>query len=459
MRARLHDKRLYWRGDTLWCRVLGTDGRVQRKTTKCHDEPAASKKADEFERAATDPTYAAALSTTLGGALTAFFADLDRRGRSDATKAKARQKVGHFVRLWGASMPLVRVTAALVLEYIDRRQRETAKDITIKDELGHLGQTLKLARHVGTFHEQRDRIFPPFFSAKHKPKSRWPTPAEMAALVPHLEEHRAAQIVYILATGCRREESFRARRQDTQWSRRLVHVHGTKTEASYDDVPITAVTELLLQWSLERAPGRDRLFRPWGNLSRDLAAACVRACIPRLTPNDLRRGFAKWHVLAGVSQNATSKLLRHTTDKLAQTTYARVTGQEVAALVGPQIRALPDLRFLGFEPAGSPACAPPAGCPVALPPATPIAALGAAPVGADAVAGALIAAPLPTFTGVPILYRATDQTTPSVPNALHQTAGKQAPPREFESLTFALGKRCSIQLSYGGLCFDRLRRG
>ena len=336
-------------------------------------------------------------------------------------------------------MPLVRVTAALVLEYIDRRQRETAKDITIKDELGHLGQTLKLARHVGTFHEQLDRIFPPFFSAKHKPKSRWPTPAEMAALVPHLEEHRAAQIVYILATGCRREESFRARRQDTQWSRRLVHVHGTKTEASYDDVPITAVTELLLQWSLERAPGRDRLFRPWGNLSRDLAAACVRACIPRLTPNDLRRGFAKWHVLAGVSQNATSKLLRHTTDKLAQTTYARVTGQEVAALVGPQIRALPDLRFLGFEPAGSPACAPPAGSPVALPPATPIAALGALP-----------AAPLPTFTGVPILYRATDQTTPSVPNALHQTPGKQAPPREFESLTFALGKRCSIQLSYGG---------
>lgn len=346
MRPRLHDKRLYWRGSVIWCRVLGQLGTIERCTTKCRSEDAAVAVANELERRAADPTYAAASKTTLGGVIRGYLADLDRRGRADATKEIARRKVGHFVRVWGEAMPIVRVTAQLVLDYIDQRQREQVTDHTIKLELGHLRQMLKIARHVGTFHEETSRILPPFFSAKHTPRKRWPTPDEMGALVAELEPRRAAHIVYILATGARASEARRALRSDADFTRRVVHVHGKKTELSDDDVPITLVNEPLLRWALERAPGKTLLFHPWGKLNRDLASACERAKIPRLSPNDLRRGFARWHLLAGVDIQHISRMLRHATDKLAQTTYARATGEEIGALAAPQIRDLPTVRFL-----------------------------------------------------------------------------------------------------------------
>jgi hypothetical protein len=44
----------------------------------------------------------------------------------------------------------------------------------------------------------------------------------------------------------------------------------------------------------------EALFRPWANVRRDLAAACERAHIERCSPNDLRRTFGNWQVVAGV---------------------------------------------------------------------------------------------------------------------------------------------------------------
>jgi integrase len=342
-RTRPKDKRLYWRGDILWARVFG-----KRSSTGCRDEQAASAVADDLERQRVDPTYAAATQSTLGGALKMLGADLIRRGRSEATKSKAKQKVGHFTRLWGEDFALSRVTAPLVTAYIDERQKDGAADITIKDELGHLRQALRLARHAGVFHVDPSLVFPPFFSGKHKPRKRWPTPAEMALLLPELEPHRAALIVFILATGARRGEALRARRFDIDLDARAVHMRGTKTVKSEDDVPITAVNEPLLRYVIEHA-GEGLLFGPWGNLNRDLAAACARAGIAKLTPNDLRRGFGSWHRLAGVDVTNVSLMLRHTTDKLAQTTYAKVRGDEVRRLVEPQVRTLPSMAFLGGE--------------------------------------------------------------------------------------------------------------
>lgn len=392
MRSKPKDRRLYWRGDVLWCRVVGTIGVIERRSTKCRSEEAAIAVANDLERRAVDPTYAAASATTLSGVIRGYFADLDRRGRAVATKEIAEQKCGHFVRIWGAEMPIVKVSARLVNEYIDQRMgpAEGASQHTVKLELGHLRQMLAIARHVGTFHEETSRILPPFFSSKHKPRKRWPTPEEMNALLPELEPERAAHVVYILATGARREESFRAQRSDTDWARAVVRIHGTKTELADDDVPITVVNAPLLRWALEKAPGKGTLFAPWGNLSRDLAVACKRAGIPRLTPNDLRRGFARWHLLAGVDIQKVSKMLRHATDKLAQTTYAKATGAEIGALAAPQIHTVPS---------------------------------------------------------VPYLYAAGADSVSERPSSPAETAGKAAPPREFESLTFALGKRAAFMVS------------
>ena len=74
---------------------------------------------------------------------------------------------------------------------------------------------------------------------------------------------------------------------------------------------------------------------------RDVGAACVRAGIEHLSCNDLRRAFAGWHreALMAVGASASSaaelvsKLLRHATDRLAQTTYADVDAQVVGRAI------------------------------------------------------------------------------------------------------------------------------
>lgn len=83
---------------------------------------------------------------------------------------------------------------------------------------------------------------------------------------------------------------------------------------------------------------------------RDVGAACVRAGIEHLSCNDLRRAFAGWHreALMAVGASASSaaelvsKLLRHATDRLAQTTYAdvdaQVVGRVISKLLGPPQR-------------------------------------------------------------------------------------------------------------------------
>jgi integrase len=340
MRPKLRDRRLYWRGNVLWARVPTPNGK-RRVATRCTSEVAATAFADEAERKYADPSYAAAAAETVSGIADALIANMKRRERAEATLEKASTKLGHFVRLWengGAlPLPLTRVTASLVTEYIDARRKEGASNHTIGMEVDHLGMALKLARHLGTFHLEVARVMPPFFTKGHKPKERAPTRGEVDALLAQFPLMRRAHLAYFVATGARLGEAERAQRGDTNWTTRMVLLRGTKTKAAWKEVPITALVEDLLTYALEHAPGAELLFAPWGKLHRDVAAACVRAEIPKCTPNDLRRAFGKWHAQAGVSIQLVSKLLRHTTDKLAQTTYANLGAHDVGAVVAKQL--------------------------------------------------------------------------------------------------------------------------
>jgi integrase len=340
------DKRLYWRGGKLWCRVPTLAGRV-RKPTGCSDEKAASARADEFERRYADPSGAAAQAATLEGSIRALLKDMVRRGRSEATLDIAAQKLAHFPRLWGKSLPMADIQSPIVLSYMEQRKEDGVVDFTIKKEIEHLTQMLKVAKFLKVYPYDIATVIPPFIPGSPTPKTRTPTLPEAAAVLRALGTERAAHLAYFVATGARRSEAARAERGDVHFDEMRVFIHGKKTKKSRADVPITSITRPWLDFALENAPGKeqgDLLFHPWGNLSRDLNAACVRAEVERFTPNDLRRSFASWHRDGGVSVELVSKMLRHTTIKLAESTYADMAVMATGHLVRGALSAAESAR-------------------------------------------------------------------------------------------------------------------
>jgi len=343
---------LYQRGGVWWCRVRDRAGRIVRKSTRCRDRDAAIREWQALERASVDQDYGAATKASLAECLTDYFDDLERSGVSPVTVKIAKEKCGHFARLWRkGSLPMAKVDARLVHEYVDQRLREGVGRYTVKRELQQLGAVLKVARHLGKFHLDPMRVLPPRFKAAHKPRKRAPTMDEVRQLVGALSSQRAAHVLFLVATGARKKEAFLAHRGDVDWSAGIVHLRGTKTAAARGAVPITPLVAPLLRWSLEHAPGRARLFNPWGMIWRDIRAACVRAGIDPVSCNDLRRAFASWHrealmAVGGSDRSAAelvSKLLRHTTDKLSQTTYADLDAPKIGGVISKLLGPVPDL--------------------------------------------------------------------------------------------------------------------
>lgn len=353
---RFRDKRLYDRGTRyIWAKLPDEHGRIRPVTTKCTDEKAASAFCDEWERKAADPAYRRAAEARLVDCIEDFLVELRRQQVSAATYEVATIKLGHLLRLWSPAWPMLRIDADLVLRYIDTREGEGVKPITVKKELDHLRRMLAWARFRGNFPRDLATVIPPNYSSRHKPKTRCPSPEEVAALLRNLAPHRAAHVAFIAATGARRGESARAQRSDVDLKRLVVRIRGTKTERAADEVPITGLTYALVLFAIQNAPGDAPMFAPWGKYHRDIKAACVRAGIEPLSPNDLRRAFGKWHrdlvLRTGGSKEsaaeATSLMLRHTTDKLAQTTYARSSASDV----GTMFRALAPVSILSVETA------------------------------------------------------------------------------------------------------------
>jgi integrase len=356
---RFKDKRLFEREESrfIWAKLRNEHGKIKPLSTRCTAETAASLFCDEWERKAADPNYKAASETCLDDAVSDFLAEYRRRGVSQASYSIAETKLGHFARLWGHDWPMARVSNELVLQYIDRRESEGVKPYTVKKELGALKQMLEWARFRGRFQRDLATVMPPHYSGRHKPKSRTPSREEVVLLLQAMSASRGAHIAFIVATGARWGESVRACRSDVDVENLVVMLRGSKTELARGTVPITGITWDFIVYALEHAPGKAPMFDRWssGSYFRDIHAACKRAGIEPLSPNDLRRAFGTWHRQAiikhgGGKESAaelSSILLRHSTDTLAQTTYARLTGADI----GPALRAFAPVPILTAAPA------------------------------------------------------------------------------------------------------------
>jgi len=130
----------------------------------------------------------------------------------------------------------------------------------------------------------------------------------------------------------------------------MLRLHGTKTDGSDRRVPVVAFSIPLLEHALTHCEGEDGLlFRPWGNVRRDIAAACERAGIPTCTPNDLRRTFAIWWRHHGVATHDIAALLGHRDSRMVERVYGRTDAQSLG-------RALERRLRLGAAPSPAQVC-------------------------------------------------------------------------------------------------------
>jgi integrase len=106
---------------------------------------------------------------------------------------------------------------------------------------------------------------------------------------------------------------------------------GTKTWKARRTIPLAKP----LRAYLESLPGEHcgLVAEPWPNLRRDLALACERAGIARVSPNDLRRTFASWLKQAGVDSMIVAKLLGHTTSRMVELVYGHLNDASLTKAV------------------------------------------------------------------------------------------------------------------------------
>lgn len=307
----------------------------KRGTTRCSDLDAAILWRASRERARVDPTHEARANATVGfwcGRLIAM-----RRASGKATGFH-EQKLGHWVRVFGADCSLVEITPAAFDQFVAQRRGEGASDHTISKEVGAFLRALRLAKRSDAFGAELAVLRPFDLSPDYVPRTRALTPEELGALFVTIggknryedPQQRQAFVGFAVGLGLRKGEVEALASDDFDLERGVVHIRGTKTKGSDRWIPILPPFRKLVEWAVQFLP-----LKPWGRASRDLRAACRIAGIEPCTPNDLRRTHATLLRTAGVDRDAVRRLLGHSVgSKMLETVYDQPSPRELAERAG-----------------------------------------------------------------------------------------------------------------------------
>lgn len=321
-------ERLYKRGRIWWTWTYGINGKRKPQSTKCRDRRAAEAVARRLEREAASPAAASHPTATLKQACDRFQVDRENRGRAADTLEYYETKLGHLLRVFGDDRPIDSIDAIAVDEYIGARTEDASRH-TIAKELGALRGVLRLARRRGEFHGDPAAVLPEGWSRGYEPRRRHHTMAQAKRLLLALPD-RAAHLAFVYVTGARWGEASRAERADVDLRAASVRLRGTKTKRSARVVPIFEHVADLARRAHAGAARRGPAFARWGNARRDIAAACVRAKVPVVSPNDMRRSAATWLVERGVPSNLVALFLGHTTSRMVEIVYGHLEGAQLA---------------------------------------------------------------------------------------------------------------------------------
>lgn len=318
---------LFKRGGIFYARIKGTDGKWRKTTLNTSDRVVARGKYRDLERETADPSYRAANETSLADAAREFERSRTVKGCADGTMQMYGVKLAHLERLLGEDLPLSRIDAPLVDQYVVTRLDEGAARNTIGKELTALRGLLKVARRAGKFSRDLAEVMPAEWSNEYEPRRTALTRAQVRALIKYLPRRRAAFVAFVVGTGARLSEAMRAKPEDVDLRSGMIRFEITKTRKkgrASKHVPITKLTRELVKLALPSLP-----LAPWANVRRDLENACAELKIPRVTPNDLRRTHANWLREAGVDTSLIADVLGHTDSRMVERVYGRLRPEQL----------------------------------------------------------------------------------------------------------------------------------
>lgn len=351
MSERLFRRRKSGRPSGPWiAQWYDADGKRHQRSTKLFDATAAEALQRQWERDGVDPAAAAAAAarhTTLAdaaGLTLDAYRELVATGKRHApTVDYYLRKIGQWRRVLGDGYKIATFDAAAVDGYVSTRRRDGVSEHTIKKELTALSITLQHARRAGRFVGEPRAILPVRFGAGYKPRERFLTVEQAAALLGVLAStpDHAARAAFSIATGARLAETVLAERVDVADDLATVRLRGTKTTSAARVVPVLEHARPLLRLAVERAegPADGRLFaRSADAFVQRLRAVTldpryVEAIGGRASANDLRRTCAQWLRARGATPDLIAPVLGHTTDRLAQQVYARPAHEQLARLL------------------------------------------------------------------------------------------------------------------------------
>jgi integrase len=325
----------YRRGRFWWVR---TDPVTRKaRTTHCTSLAAARAWRGRRELEAVDPSHAAAEAATLGEWIGRLI-EAKTPVRSEATMQIYRQKLGHFVRLWGNDCRLAEVGPDLVDAYVRQRRSEDVTDQTIGKELSHLKGLLRLAKRSKVWAGDLETIRPDL-NATYVPRKRALTREDVIRLLAQLPPNRGALVAICVALGVRLSEAYRLLPTDVDLAAGRVFVGGTKTQGSRRWIPILSVYRPLLEGAVEYLP-----LCPWKHVHESLDSACRRAGIEHCSPNDLRRTHSTLLVESGVDRDVVRRLLGHTTSALVDRVYGQPTPEALGLLAEAKLARVSPIR-------------------------------------------------------------------------------------------------------------------
>lgn len=343
--------RIYRRGakGIYWLQFRG-----QRISLKVTDRAAAELAAREIQRRFADPNYAAARARTVSDAALEYIDALPTAANrvnppSPATLDMLSYHVAHLCRIFGADTDLASAaTAAETARYIETRRTErvqgkapdrpTVKAHTVAKELGTWRAILRREASQGRLHVAPELVVPLRVETGYEPLQRSLSWEQVPRLLWELAPERAAQCAFVIGLGADKCALQRARFEDFEPG--SVLVRGSKNSRRFARVPIVSPFESLVAQAREWLASHVA-FVAWRNAPRDLAAACERAGLPRVTLRDLRRTHGQVLRVRGVPPHLIGAMLRHADGRMAETTYGRLGVDALGKLV-QRITAAPD---------------------------------------------------------------------------------------------------------------------